>query len=116
VVGAAYIIAGLFLFARPHATLVSLTQVLAVLFIIQGGLVIGGWALLRRMRGAGWLLVDGIVAIVLGILIAAGWPASAIWAVGTLLGINLIVSGWVNLMWILAARGHDARDEDRLAA
>lgn len=115
IVGVAYIIAGLFLLARPNVTLISLTLVLAILFIIQGVLVIGGWSLVRRLRGSGWLLADGIVALVLGILISVGWPASAIWAVGTLLGANLIVSGWAGLMWTSTSRGHEER-EDRLAA
>lgn len=102
VIGVIYILAGLYLFSRPGLTLLSLTLVLAMLFIAQGVLAFIGWSWLRGLPGAGWLLADGVVAIVVGILIGAHWPASAVWAVGTLLGINLLVSGVAGLMWARA--------------
>ena len=44
------------------------------------------------------MLVDGLVTLLLGILIWLQWPASSVWAIGTLLGISLIFSGMSRFM------------------
>jgi uncharacterized membrane protein HdeD (DUF308 family) len=58
----------------------------------------------RSLPGAGWVLVDGIVTLILGFLIAYPWPLSSAWAIGTLVGVNLLVSGFTRLMYSGAAR------------
>ena len=59
---------------------------------------------LRPEPGAGWLLFDGIVRLVLAVLIWSPWPSSAIWVVGTLAGISMFFSGISRLMLSLAVR------------
>ena len=49
-------------------------------------------------------VVDGIVAVALGILIAYQWPSSSTWAIGTLVGANLLVSGFTRLFISAAAK------------
>ena len=57
-------------------------------------------------RGWGWLLASGIVSVVLGWMIWAQWPASGLWVIGLLVGIQLLFTGWSLVMLALVARGH----------
>jgi uncharacterized membrane protein HdeD (DUF308 family) len=59
---------------------------------------------LRPAPGAGWLLFDGIVTLVLAVLIWSTWPSSAMWVVGTLVGISMFFSGMTRLMFSMAVR------------
>jgi uncharacterized membrane protein HdeD (DUF308 family) len=59
------------------------------------------------MKGHGassWLLLNGIITLLLGGLILFHWPSSSIWAIGTLVGVNLLMTGITRLMFGLAAR------------
>ena len=60
-----------------------------------------------RMRGEGapgWVLFNGIVTILLGCLIWFQWPSSTVWAIGILVGVNLLMTGITRLMFGLALR------------
>jgi uncharacterized membrane protein HdeD (DUF308 family) len=50
----------------------------------------------------GWLALDGLITIVLGLLVLSQWPASGLWVIGLFVGINLIFYG---LGWIAIAFG-----------
>jgi uncharacterized membrane protein HdeD (DUF308 family) len=63
---------------------------------------------LRPIEGWMWVLISGLLAAVVGILIFAQLPSSAIWAIGLLTGINLLSSGWAYFFIALAA-GKKAR-------
>ena len=52
----------------------------------------------------GWLLASGILSVLLGVLIWAQWPASGLWVIGLLVGIQLLFTGWSLVMLALAAR------------
>ena len=79
--------------ARPGMALATLTLVLAAFFFVDGIFQIV-WAFrLRPIKGWGWTLLSGVVALALGIMIWRQFPVSGIWAVGTLAGINLIFGG-----------------------
>jgi uncharacterized membrane protein HdeD (DUF308 family) len=52
----------------------------------------------------GWLLISGIADLVLAAVIILGWPISAVWALGLLVGINLLTSGWALVMAAFAGR------------
>lgn len=97
-VGLVYLIAGAYLLLHPRESLASLTLVLAVLFLLEAGAMLGAFLRLRRVPGARWLLVNAILALLLGLLIALNWPSSSLWAVGSLLGVNLLFSGSVRLL------------------
>ncbi len=98
-VGGAYLLAGVYLLVHPKLSLVSLTLALAILFLVEGAFHIATYFQLRRVPGSGWILFDGIVTLILAILIWRSWPSSAVWAVGTLVGINLLISGFTRLMY-----------------
>ena len=93
VLGALSAFAGIYMVARPGMALATITIVLAAYFIVHGVFEII-WAFrLRPIRGWGWTLFSGIVALALGIMIWRQFPVSGIWAVGTLAGIHLIFGG-----------------------
>jgi uncharacterized membrane protein HdeD (DUF308 family) len=98
------LVAGVYLLMHPKLSLVSLTLALAVLFFVEGIFHIVTWFQVRSAPGAGWLLFDGIVTLILAVLIWRSWPASAVWALGTLVGINLLMSGFTRLMYSRALR------------
>jgi uncharacterized membrane protein HdeD (DUF308 family) len=58
----------------------------------------------RHAGGSGWLLMDGIVTLILGLLVWRQWPSSSLWVIGTLVGISMIFTGTTRLMISLAAR------------
>lgn len=60
------------------------------------------WTRLRDNWG--WLLVSGLLSLIAGVLIWIGWPSSAAWALGLLVGIELIFGGWSMILLALAAR------------
>jgi uncharacterized membrane protein HdeD (DUF308 family) len=103
-VGCAYLIAGVYLLMHPQLSLVSLTLALAVLFFVEGIFHIVTYFQLRSAPGSGWLLFDGIVTLILAVMIWKSWPASAVWALGTIVGINLLMSGFTRLMYSRAVR------------
>jgi uncharacterized membrane protein HdeD (DUF308 family) len=103
-VGCAYLIAGVYLLINPRLSLVSLTLALAVLFFVEGIFHIVTYFQVRSAPGSGWLLFDGIVTLILAVMIWKSWPASAVWALGTIVGINLLMSGFTRLMYSRALR------------
>jgi uncharacterized membrane protein HdeD (DUF308 family) len=103
-VGIAYVCFGGYLIVHPLLGVASLTLVLATLFLIEGVLDIILFFRMRSMRGSSWVLVDGIVTLLLGGLIYMQWPSSSAWAIGTLVGISMIISGMTRVMLSLAVR------------
>ena len=103
-VGVAYVVGGAYLAFHPGLTLVSLTLVLAAIFLAEGVLELIVFFQFRALPGSGWLLFDGVAALFLAYLIWRPWPISSTWAIGTIVGANLIVSGFTRLMYSMAAR------------
>lgn len=104
-VGLAYVGFGIFLIARPAVGVASLTLVLASLFLVEGIFDIGLYFNTRAIKGSGWFLFDGIITLLLGLMIYVPWPSSSNWAIGTLVGVSLIISGVTRVMMALAVRG-----------
>ncbi|HMF97551.1 MAG TPA: DUF308 domain-containing protein [Vicinamibacterales bacterium] len=102
--GFVYGLAGLYLVANPVAGLASLTLVIAFYLLIEGILELVLSFRLRPAHGSGWLLFDGVVTLVLAVMIWSTWPSSAVWVVGTLIGISMVFSGMTRLMLSLAVR------------
>jgi uncharacterized membrane protein HdeD (DUF308 family) len=101
--------AGIVLIARPISGVLSLTFVLIVFFIIEGVASIM-FALEHRRELPdrwSWMLVSGIVDLILAALILAGLPGSAAWAIGLLVGINMLMGGVALVAMALTARHID---------
>ena len=103
-IGAVYIFGGLYLAFHPGLALASLTLAMAVMFFFEGVLETVVFFQFRNVPGSGWVLFDGVVTLFLAYLIWRPWPGSSIWAIGTILGINLITSGFTRLMYSVEAR------------
>jgi uncharacterized membrane protein HdeD (DUF308 family) len=87
--------AGLVLLARPVSGAISLTLLLVAFFIMEG-VVSVMYALEHRKELSGrweWMLLSGLVDLVLAGIIFAGLPGTAAWALGVLVGINMIFGG-----------------------
>jgi len=82
----------------------SLTLVVAAIFFVEGVIETIVFFEFRALPGSGWILFDGLLTLVLAYLIWRPWPSSSSWAIGILLGINLIVSGATRLMYSVTAR------------
>ena len=96
--------AGIYMLMNPLLGVLSLTLLLAVFLLVEGILELALYFRIRRVRNGGWVLFDGIVTLILGILIWAHWPSTAVWVIGTLVGISLIFSGISRFMLSLAVR------------
>jgi uncharacterized membrane protein HdeD (DUF308 family) len=92
-IGIAYIIAALWMLTRPVAGVVALTLVLAVYIAFEGIFELVLFSFVRHSPGSAWFLIDGLISLLLAALIFFHWPASSLWAVGTLVGISLLLSG-----------------------
>ncbi|MCU1223682.1 MAG: hypothetical protein JWQ42_1775 [Edaphobacter sp.] len=96
-IGIVYVIAALYMLVLPVAGVLVLTLVLAFYIAVEGVFELAVFTRLRRLRGAVWFLVDGLVSLLLAGLIFFHWPSSSLWAVGTLVGISLLFSGIARL-------------------
>jgi len=104
------IAAGVLLLGWPVHGLFSLTAVLIAFLLIEGALSIF-YAFEHRKglsRRWGWMLASGLVDLVLGVILFAGLPGTAAWALGLLLGVNLIFGGWALILMALHARAQPA--------
>src|SRR3954467_1589695 len=100
------VLAGLVLLARPMQGVLTLTIVVGAYFLAEGIATIM-YALEHRRELSdrwSWLLVSGLMDILIAFLIIAGLPGSAEWAIGLLVGINLMLGGASLVGMALAAR------------
>ncbi len=107
-----YLAAGILLLVYPLGGTVTLTLILGIFFVAQGLVNVVISLASYGTKGWGWMLFSGIVSFALGALIWAELPSSAVWAIGLLVGIWLIIDGWAMIMmaWMVHS------DENKLAA
>jgi uncharacterized membrane protein HdeD (DUF308 family) len=111
-VGLFYLVAGVYFLANPVIALGTLTLMLAFVLFFEAIMDLVTWFATRREDGSGWLLVNMLATAVLAVLIWSQWPSVSVWAIGTLVGIKLMISGFSRLMFGNASR----RFENRLVA
>jgi uncharacterized membrane protein HdeD (DUF308 family) len=100
------LVAGVLLLARPVLGTLSLTAVL-IAFLLAEGVVSIFYAIEHRKgfsAGWGWMLASGLLDLVLAVILLAGLPGTAVWALGVLLGVNMIVGGAALISMALRAR------------
>lgn len=98
-VGVFYILAGVYLLSNPIEGLLSLTIVLIILFYIQGLLTIFYGLKQREVpQKRLWIIFSGLITIAIASILLLAYPISALWALGLLTGINLLIFGLSILM------------------
>ena len=100
------IAAGVVLLAQPVTGALSLTFVLIAFFVIEGIVTIM-YAIDHRAQLSGrwgWMLASGVVDLILAGIIFAGLPGTAAWALGLLVGINMVFGGVAMIGMALAAK------------
>lgn len=92
-IGLLYAAAGVWLAFFPLTGIITLTVLLAMMFIAEGILKFLIGLQVRPLDGWFWILLSGVVAIAIGIMLFMGLPSTATWAIGLLVGIDLLSSG-----------------------
>lgn len=95
---------GILLLINPFEGALALTLVLGIFLLVEGIIETALAGRLRPSSGWGWVLFDGILTIILGLLISLQWPSTALWALGLLVGLSIISSGVTRIMVALHAR------------
>lgn len=100
------ILAGGWMLAQPVAGALSLTLVLIAFFVIEGvASIFFSLDHRREFSGQwGWMLASGIVDLVLAVMLLMGLPSTAVWALGLLVGINMVFGGVALIAMALHAR------------
>ena len=104
------VLAGMLLLARPMQAVLTLTIVLGAYFLAEGVATIM-YALEHRRELSGrwsWLLISGLVDIAISFMVITGLPSTAEWAIGVLVGINLLFGGATLIGMALAAHNSNS--------
>lgn len=88
-----YGIVGIALAFFPFHGVAALTVFVGTLLLIYGIVGLVGAFQLRPAQGWGWFLFDALATLAIGILILAKWPSSSVWAIGTLVGVAVLMGG-----------------------
>ena len=111
VTGALYIIGGFFAVVDPLPASIVLTLILAIALIIIGCVRTWMGFQLRGEGHKGWVILSGVLTLLFGLIILIHWPFSGLYALGIILGVDLIQTGagWLHLGFFLKkhhAHGH----------
>jgi uncharacterized membrane protein HdeD (DUF308 family) len=98
------VIVGLWLVVEPHNGTLTLTFVLGIYFLFMGLTRVAVAFAERGRPGAGLVGLSGFAGLLIGILVLAKFPSSADWAIGLLVGIDLIFAGWTLVSLALVGR------------
>jgi uncharacterized membrane protein HdeD (DUF308 family) len=112
IIGLLGAVAGLLLIFRPMVGLLTLTLLLAIYFFVDGISEIIAAFKIKPDQGWGWVLFNGVIAVLLGIMIWSQWPMSGRWAVGVLVGVHILITGWTMIVLGTGARRIAGKVED----
>ena len=101
--GVLYLATGFIVVNRPGEAALLYTLLLAVFFFVEGLFRIFA-AIAGRFRHRGWVLFNGVITLLLGIMIWQDWPLSGLWVIGLFVGINMIMSGVGYMMLGMSCR------------
>jgi len=104
ILGIIYIVGGIYFLTHPLLGLGTLTLLLGGILLAEAVLEFIVYFRSRNEGGSGWRLANGFITLLLGGLIWFHWPSSSVWAIGTLVGVNLMMTGISRLMLGTAAR------------
>lgn len=101
--GILYAVFGLMVVGNPAVSAVALTLLIAV-FLMIGGIFRILTALAVRFHHWIWVLLNGVISLLLGVMIWSQWPVSGLWVIGLFIGIDMIFYGWSLIMLAVAVR------------
>jgi uncharacterized membrane protein HdeD (DUF308 family) len=101
--GILYVVAGWMIMSNPKESALLLTLVIAMFLVFEGVFRIVA-ALAVRYPHWGWLLLNGVISLLLGVMIWRQWPYSGLWVIGLFVGIEMLLNGWSLVMLSLAGR------------
>jgi uncharacterized membrane protein HdeD (DUF308 family) len=113
--GVVYLFAGGIIVYDPVGGAIALTMFIAAALIAAGVLRIILAFQLKGEPGWWWPLVGGLLSVVLGVLIMAGWPSTALWIIGMFIAIEMISNGWSYIMIALIAKRTAKAEEEAQA-
>jgi uncharacterized membrane protein HdeD (DUF308 family) len=102
-VGLLYVACAFLFMENPEIATVTLTYFIAVTFIVLG-VFRAIAALVLQFPQWGWALLNGVVTLVAGLVIYRNLPEAALWVIGLLVGLELLLHGWTWIMLSLALR------------
>jgi len=76
---------------------------LGAFFVVGGVFRIIGASILR-FRNWGWVVFNGGVTLLLGVIVLASWPISGLWVIGLLVGVEMVINGWSWMLFAWATR------------
>lgn len=106
--GVLYLGAGILALVRPETGASLLTLLFGATLIGSGALRLWIWFNNRAQRGWQWLALSGVVTLLVGLLIAFGWPGNSVWVLGLILGVDLLIQGWTLLFIGFALRNRQS--------
>ncbi|HLZ38671.1 MAG TPA: DUF308 domain-containing protein [Mycobacteriales bacterium] len=90
--GALALAVGIAFLRRPGVGVAALTLLLGAALLVGGiARIVGGFGEGGESRA--WVIANGVITLLLGLLILFAWPGSSLWVLGTFLGVELIVEG-----------------------
>lgn len=95
---------GILLLAFPLTGMLTLTLLVAALFVAGGVLRIALALRLRPLDHWGWMLASGVLALLFAVVIVSQWPQAAAWVIGLVVGVDLVFAGMILMMLASAAR------------
>ena len=101
--GILYVVVGAMLIRQPERGAELITILMAVFFVV-GGIFRIVLALDMRFHNWGWVLLNGIITLLLGMMIWSGWPEISAMVIGIFVGIEILICGWVWTMMAISVR------------
>jgi uncharacterized membrane protein HdeD (DUF308 family) len=102
-VGLLQFVVGVMVANHPLAAGGALTLLMAAFFVV-GGIVRLAAAVALPFDGRVWLFLSGLITLLMGLLIWAEWPSSAMWVIGLFVGVDLLIHGWWLVMLAVAVK------------
>jgi uncharacterized membrane protein HdeD (DUF308 family) len=100
-IGVLYAVVGYMIVDQPGVSMLVLTKFIAIFLIVSGVFRIVS-ALITRFNDWGWVLLNGVISLILGLIINRQMPEAALWVIGLFIGIELLFNGWA---WIMLSLG-----------
>lgn len=103
-IGIIYLVGGRYSLTHPRLAIGALTLLLGAVITAGGAAEIVSNLRLKSADASKWMLFNGIITFFLGGMICFHWPSSSVWAIGTFVGLTLLMSGMTRLMFAFTAR------------